>query len=142
MSLLDPEDWAQLLPAETAAFAAPIPNQIVSGDELTPLPQPARQKQVEARVRELGGALARHQGIPEDMQRKHGFALLGPADGPVKRAIFGETSATLYKHDRRADLSTDRIARHRDAYEREGPGRTNRRYGFVAGSAGSRGGRA
>ncbi len=30
------------------------------------------------------------------MQKKHGFAPLGPADGPVKRAIFGETSARLY----------------------------------------------
>ena len=74
--------------------------------------------------------------IPEDMQKKHGFAPLGPADGPVKRAIFGETSARLYGYDRRADLSKDRIALHRGAYEREGPGRTNRRYGFVARSAG------
>ena len=77
--------------------------------------------------------------IPEDMQKKHGFAPLGPADGPVKSAIFGENSARLYKYgDRRADLSRDRIALHRDAYERDGPGRTNRRYGFVARSAGRR----
>jgi predicted TIM-barrel fold metal-dependent hydrolase len=69
--------------------------------------------------------------IPEDMQRKHGFAPLGPADGPVKRAIFGENSATLYKYDRRAELSTDRIAVAKATYEREGPGRTNRRYGYV-----------
>ena len=73
--------------------------------------------------------------IPEDMQKKHGFAPLGLPDGPVKRAIFGETSGRLYAYDRRAGLSEDRIALHRDAYEREGPGRTNRRYGFVAGSA-------
>src|ERR1700694_4643626 len=109
MSLLDPEDPATLLPAETAAFASPIPTQFVSSDEFTPLPQ-----------------------IPEDMQRKHRFAPLGPADGPVKRAILRETSARLCGDDRRADLSKDRIALHRDAYERDGPGRTNRRYGFVA----------
>ena len=42
--------------------------------------------------------------IPEDMQKKHGFAPLGPADGPVKRAIFGENSARLYGYDRRAEL--------------------------------------
>ena len=47
MSLLDPEDLATLLPAETAAFASPIPTQFVSSDEFTPLPQTARQKQVE-----------------------------------------------------------------------------------------------
>jgi hypothetical protein len=74
--------------------------------------------------------------IPEDMQKQHGFAPLGPADGPVKRAIFGENSARLYKHDRRAELATDRIALGRGEYEREGPGRTNRRYGFVAPPAG------
>ena len=68
--------------------------------------------------------------IPEDMQQKHGFAPLGPADGPVKRAIFGEDSARLYGYDRRAELSTDRIAVAQGrTYEREGPGRTNRRSG-------------
>ena len=60
--------------------------------------------------------------IPEDMQKKHGFAPLGPADGPVKRAIFGENSARLYRYDRRAELSRDRIALAGTAYEREGPG--------------------
>jgi hypothetical protein len=65
------------------------------------------------------------------MQRKYGFAPLGPADGPVKRAILGENSAALYRYDRRAELATDRIAVARATYEREGPGRTNRRYGYV-----------
>ena len=76
--------------------------------------------------------------IPEDMQKKHGFAPLGPADGPVKRMIFGENSARLYKYDakRRAELTTDRIAVARVDYEREGPGRTNLRYGFVVNSIG------
>jgi hypothetical protein len=303
MPTLDPEELAQLLPAETAAFASPIPTQFVSSDEFMPLPQTAKQRQVEARMRELGGQLAKHQGlsrrrffqtaagmavafvamndvygavfgvspaeaatpemaderakalagqfimdmhthflrddtrlnfiiyhsafrftggaqadgwtqfertgrvdwvtdlaeipakygvrnvygdlgqifaqstvaeprlcaamlgqliqglgadhvvwgtdaiwtgapqwqiealrrleIPEDMQQKYGFSPLGPADGPVKRAIFGENSAALYRYDRRAELSTDRIALARAAYEREGPGRTNRRYGYV-----------
>jgi predicted TIM-barrel fold metal-dependent hydrolase len=70
--------------------------------------------------------------IPEDMQTRYGFAPLGPADGPVKRAILGENSARLYRYDRRAALASDRIALARAAYETEGPGRTNRRYGYVA----------
>ena len=70
--------------------------------------------------------------IPEEMQKKYHFLPLGPADGPVKNAIFGTNSARLYKYNRRADLSYHRIALGRDEYEREGPGRTNRRYGFVA----------
>ena len=69
--------------------------------------------------------------IPEDMQRKHGFAPLGPTDGRVKRAIFGENSAALSRYDRRVELETDRIAVARATYEREDPGRTNRRYGYV-----------
>jgi predicted TIM-barrel fold metal-dependent hydrolase len=70
--------------------------------------------------------------IPEDMQKKYGFAPLGAADGPVKRAIFGENSARLYKYDRRAELATDRIALAKQDYEEQGPWRTNRRYGYVA----------
>jgi hypothetical protein len=37
--------------------------------------------------------------IPERMQKNFGFKPLGPADGPLKRAIFGETSAKLYGLD-------------------------------------------
>ena len=42
--------------------------------------------------------------IPEDMQKKHGFAALGPADGAVKSAIFGYNAALFYKLDLRAEL--------------------------------------
>jgi hypothetical protein len=71
--------------------------------------------------------------IPEDMQKKYGFAPMGTADGPIKRGIFGENSARLYKYDmkRRAELNTDRIAVAKAAYEEQGPWRTNRRYGYV-----------
>lgn len=41
--------------------------------------------------------------IPEDMQKKHGFAPLGAADGPVKNQIFGFNSARLYNLNLRAD---------------------------------------
>jgi predicted TIM-barrel fold metal-dependent hydrolase len=70
--------------------------------------------------------------IPEDMQKKYGYAPLGAADGPVKSKIFGDNSARLYKYDRRAELKRDKVALARAAYEREGPGRTNLRYGYVA----------
>ncbi|HEU5319740.1 MAG TPA: amidohydrolase, partial [Methylomirabilota bacterium] len=70
--------------------------------------------------------------IPEDMQKKHGFKPLGPADGPVKSLILGETNARLYKYDRRAaGLETDRIAQARAAYEERGTDRSNLRYGYV-----------
>ena len=76
--------------------------------------------------------------IPEDMQKKHGFAPLGAADGRVKRAIFGENSARLYRFtpDKRAALDQDRVALAKadyDAFEgHSGRGRTNLRYGYMS----------
>jgi hypothetical protein len=51
MGWLDPEELKQLLPAETAAFPAPIPTQSVSSDEFMPAPQTAKQREFEARVK-------------------------------------------------------------------------------------------
>ena len=71
--------------------------------------------------------------IPEDMQKKYGFQPLGPADGQVKTAIFGENNARIYKYEQkpRAALATDRIARLREEYEKGGGTRSNLRYGYV-----------
>jgi uncharacterized protein len=70
--------------------------------------------------------------IPEDMQKKHGFAPLGAADGPIKSMILGETNARLYKYDRRgAALGTDKIALAKAHYEVQGAARSNLRYGYV-----------
>jgi len=70
--------------------------------------------------------------IPEDMQRKFGFAPLGSADGPVKRAIFGENSAKMYKYDiKKAAWRDDRFAAIKSDYERAGREPSNLRYGFV-----------
>jgi uncharacterized protein len=63
MNLLDPEELKQLLPAETHSFAGPIPTQSVSSDEFMPRPQTQAQRQVEARMKELGGDLARKHGV-------------------------------------------------------------------------------
>jgi uncharacterized protein len=70
--------------------------------------------------------------IPEDMQKKYGFAPLGAADGPLKTAILGETNARLYKYDRRGALATDRIAMLKAEYEAAGAARSNLRYGYIA----------
>jgi len=71
--------------------------------------------------------------IPEDIREKYGLAPMGPADGPVKRAILGENNARLYgvSAAKRAEVLTDRLARCKDAYEREGGDRTNLAYGYV-----------
>ena len=71
--------------------------------------------------------------IPEEMQKKHGFAPLGAADGPVKSAIFGGNSARLYhyKPEQRAALASDFVATAKAAYDLHGEGRTNLRYGYM-----------
>ena len=74
--------------------------------------------------------------IPEDMQKKHGFAPLGAADGPVKTAIFGNNNAKLYNiQPKRAmlELKKDRITAWKEEYEKEGPTPTHMRYGYVKG---------
>jgi uncharacterized protein len=63
MGLLSDRELAAVAPAELASFAGPIPTQSVSSDEFMPAPQTARQRRVEARIRALGDALARRQGI-------------------------------------------------------------------------------
>lgn len=71
--------------------------------------------------------------IPEDIQRKYGYAPLGPADGPVKNAIFGENNARIYNYqpEQRAELVSDKLAYHKALYEQHGEGRTNLAYGYV-----------
>jgi predicted TIM-barrel fold metal-dependent hydrolase len=72
--------------------------------------------------------------IPEEMRKKHGFAPLGAADGPVKSQIFGLNNAKLYNIEpKRAmlELSRDRYAALKAEYEKEGPARSNLRYGYV-----------
>jgi predicted TIM-barrel fold metal-dependent hydrolase len=70
--------------------------------------------------------------IPDDMQRQHGFAPLGAADGPVKNAIFADTGLRLFGYERKADLrKPDRFADMKAQYERAGASRSNLRYGYV-----------
>ena len=71
--------------------------------------------------------------IPEDMQTRYGWAPLGPADGPVKRAILGENVARLYGFNKAAELGgpRDRLAALKAEYEASGEGRSNLRYGYV-----------
>ncbi len=72
--------------------------------------------------------------IPEDMQKKHGFAALGPADGVVKSAILAGNAARLYRVDVKAalgEITRDRIAAIKAEYLAMGGERSNTRYGWV-----------
>lgn len=72
--------------------------------------------------------------IPEDMQRAHGYAPLGAADGPVKTAVFGGNNARLYGvavPQAQAAVAADRFAEIKADYVAAGAAPSNRRYGFV-----------
>ncbi len=72
--------------------------------------------------------------IPEVMQKKFGFAPLGPADGAVKSAIFGGNNARLYNVEAKKamlDLKGDRFAQMKAEYEKAGPEPSHIRYGYV-----------
>jgi predicted TIM-barrel fold metal-dependent hydrolase len=75
--------------------------------------------------------------IPDDMQKKYGFKPLGAADGAVKNMILGGTNAKLYNFDisKRTDIGAnkDRFSRSKNEYEKNGPARSNLRYGYVTG---------
>jgi uncharacterized protein len=73
--------------------------------------------------------------IPEDMQKKYGFKSLGPADGPIKRAIFGGNNARLYGINQAVaehQVRSDKLAAMKAEYERQGKQPSNLRYGYVA----------
>jgi predicted TIM-barrel fold metal-dependent hydrolase len=78
--------------------------------------------------------------IPQDMQKKYGFAPLGEATGPVKSAIFGGNNARLYNIDVKRtqhELKHDRFARLKAEYDRDGATPSHMRYGYVHASVAS-----
>src|SRR6201988_2797008 len=90
-----------LLPAETASFASPIPTQFVSSDEFTPLPQTARQREVEARSRDRGNRRAKHQGGSRRrfFQTAAGMAAAFVAMNDVYGPVFGVSRAEAQNPD-------------------------------------------
>ena len=60
---LSQEELQRTAPAETAAFASPVPTQIVSNGEFNPLPQTREQERVEARIKDLAKRLAPVHGM-------------------------------------------------------------------------------
>ena len=75
--------------------------------------------------------------MPEDLQKKHGLAPLGPADGLVKSTILGYNSARLYGLDLHAERPPlpadfqDRLASLKTDYRAAGIGRSNVAYGLI-----------
>jgi uncharacterized protein len=111
MKFLTDEMISGLLPAETSSFPSPVPTQIVSSDEFPPVPQTARQREVEARLIELSDRLARRQGQSrrQFFQTASGmaasFVALNQVFGPLFDASEAE-AATPELAQARADALT------------------------------------
>src|SRR6202163_2769057 len=76
--------------------------------------------------------------IPEDMQKKYGFAPLGGADSAIKQLIFGGNAARMYRINLKAadnirmpTFSEDRLAALKSEYELAAKEPSNLRYGYV-----------
>ncbi len=71
--------------------------------------------------------------IPEALRAKHGFAALGAADGPVKRAILGENNARLYgvTLQQRSAMANDQLTADQRLYAAAGGARSNLAFGYM-----------
>jgi uncharacterized protein len=76
--------------------------------------------------------------IPEDMQKKYGFAALGGANSATKQMIFGANSVRIYGINLKSAANTpmpayskDRLAELKTQYQLAAAGPTNLRYGYV-----------
>ena len=84
-----------LLPAETSSFASPVPTQIVSSDEFLPVPQTAKQREVQSRLTAISDRLARRQGLSRRrfFQTAAGMAASFVALNQVFGPLFDATEA-------------------------------------------------
>ena len=106
MSMLSPEELERLTSAESL-FPSPIPVQSVSSDEFMPLPQNPKQREFEARVKEIGTRMSRRLGVSRRrfFQTAAGMASAFLAMNDTYGPLFGVSraeAATPEKADERA----------------------------------------
>ena len=101
MSMLSPEELAQLHSAESL-FPSPIPVQSVSSDEFMPGPQTAKQREFEARIKEVGTQMAKRLGMSRRrfFQTAAGMASAFLAMNETYGPIYGVSSAEAAEPDR------------------------------------------
>ncbi len=105
MGFLTDDEIAALRPARDAMFRSPIPTQVVSSDEFSPIPQTPQQKQVEARIKAMADELGRHQGMDRRrfLTTAAGMAAAFVAMNDVFGPVFGVTRAEAQEPDRAAE---------------------------------------
>ena len=95
MKLLSDRERQALMPAELASLDSPIPTQIVSSDEFAPIPQTAKQREVERRLKALADELAQSQGMTrrQFFRTAAGMAAAFVAMNEVYGPLFGVSRA-------------------------------------------------
>src|SRR5215469_2284028 len=95
MKLLSPDELARLSPAETDSYPSPIPTQVVGSEEFFPVPQTARQKQVERRLNALADEYGRRNGLDrrQFFKTAAGMATAFMAMNDVYGPLYGVSEA-------------------------------------------------
>ena len=94
MGMLSPEELEELIPADSL-FPSPIPVQSVSSDEFMPAPQTPRQREFEARIKDMGARMAQRLGMSRRrfLQTAAGMATAFLAMNETYGPIFGVSRA-------------------------------------------------
>src|SRR5262249_14717573 len=102
---LSKRELAQTEPAERVAFRSPVPTRIVSNGEFNPLPQTARQRQFEARLKDLAEASARKLGMDRRkfLRTSCGMATAFVALNDVFGPVFNVSPAEAAQPDAAAE---------------------------------------
>jgi hypothetical protein len=95
MGLLSDKELEQLVPADQVDGGTPVPTRLVSSDEYLPIRQTERQKQVEARMNELGDDYGRKNGLSRRrfFQTAAGMTAAFAAMNEVYGPLFGVSPA-------------------------------------------------
>src|SRR5258708_16564726 len=96
---LSDEQLERCAPAETEPFQAPVPTRMVSNGEYMRHPQTDKQKQVEARVKEIAGKAAKKLGITrrQFLETTGGLAASFMAMNEVYGANFQVSQTELFE---------------------------------------------
>jgi uncharacterized protein len=103
MGFLSDDDKAKLIPAETLAHGTPIPTQMLSSDEFFPLPQTDQQRELQARLLNLGDLEAKKHG----MSRRRFFQ--SAAGMAASYVVLNETFGSFFEASR-AEAETPALA--------------------------------
>lgn len=128
---LTKEELERTANAQDAAFASPVPTQIVSTGEYNPLPQTEKQKQVESRIKELADQYAhklnidRRQFLKSASGMAVAFLAMNEVFGPVWNVSEAEAADIDFATERAKALSKqfifdDQTHFVRDDFEKEG----------------------